>query len=144
MPRKPFKAFEGKVGGGYITSKTTQTHGGYLTAFGDPLTSSTENKNNQSLRDKFLFLYTVLTGASSVRTGGLGNFRGVFATLTVPLPPVLKIYAAIRLTANIGFIFQIPYESGLSTGYEKIKPPPGGGGSVCFNVEIRGVEPLTS
>ena len=35
---------------------------------------------------------------------------GLFAILTVPLPPVLKICAAIRLAANTGFIFHIPYE----------------------------------
>ncbi len=37
-----------ETGGGELS-------GGYLTAFGDPLTFSTENKNNQSLRDNFLF-----------------------------------------------------------------------------------------
>ncbi len=39
--------------------------------------------------------------------------------LTVPSPPILKIYAAIRLAANTGFIFHIPYERKLSTGYIK-------------------------
>jgi hypothetical protein len=36
-----------------------------------------------------------------------------------PLDPVLQISTAIRLMANNGFIFSIPYESKLSTVCKK-------------------------
>jgi len=36
-----------------------------------------------------------------------------------PLASVLQIITAIRLAANYGFIFHIPYESELSTGCVK-------------------------
>lgn len=74
---------------------------------------------------------------------GVGDARGVFALLTVPLPPVLKINAATRYASRF-FFFEATQMSKLIRSPQKTKPPPGGGGSVCFNVEIRGVEPLTS